>query len=88
MRKQSVDQAKSSNQKESWIEAQEQWLFFLHLLRWNWNWPKTKYIILPVESMQAQETTKENIYNSVVVFAWEKQKVAYKLIYAHNIIWP
>lgn len=30
---------------------------------------KTLYMILPVESMQAQETTKENIYNSVVVFA-------------------
>ncbi len=76
MRKQSVDQAKtSSNQKVSWIEAQEQWLFFIHLLlHCHWNLPKTKYIILPVESMQAQETTNENKYNSVVVFAWDKTK--------------
>lgn len=36
--------------------------------------------------MQAQETTNENKYNSVVVFAWEKLKVTYKLIFAHNII--
>lgn len=34
-------------------------------------WTKHKNIILPVESMQPQDTTKEKMYNSGVVFAWE-----------------
>jgi len=67
-----VDQAKtSSDQKENWVETQEkQWLFcpFIYIYIVLLGTDQTLYMISPVESMQAQDTTKENIYNSVVVF--------------------
>lgn len=60
-----MDQAEtSSDQKESCIETQ---VFFLLYILLHLDLKRLK--CLPVENMQAQEATNENMYNSVVVFA-------------------